>query len=192
MAKVVVVGGGVVGISCALALQADGHAVSVVEPVGEGASWASCGCIAIGEIVPLSQPGMLMKVPGWLLDPEAPLALRTSSALRVLPWFARFTANARRARMWAIAVDLARLTFAATDDFKAQLADIGRPELLVEKPVIKLFDDDSDRATMAAAFELARELGCSIEDIPGPAAHEIDPAIAPDFKHAARCMTGAS
>ncbi len=187
MAKVVVVGGGVVGISCALALQADGHAVSVVEPgpVGEGASWASCGCIAIGEIVPLSQPGMLMKVPGWLLDPEAPLALRPSSALRVLPWFARFTANARRARMRAIAADLARLTFAATDDFKAQLADIGRPELLVEKPVIKLFDDDSDRATMAAAFDLARELGCSIEDIPGPAAHEIDPAIAPDFKHAA-------
>ena len=62
MARVVVIGGGIVGISCALTLQSQGHEVTVVEPgpVGEGASWASCGCIAVGEIVPLSQPGMLM------------------------------------------------------------------------------------------------------------------------------------
>ncbi|SDW96507.1 D-amino-acid dehydrogenase [Ruegeria halocynthiae] len=187
MAQVVVIGGGVVGISCALTLQSQGHDVTVVEPgpVGEGASWASCGCIAVGEIVPLSQPGMLMKVPGWLLDSEAPLALRPASALKLLPWFARFTANARRSKMRAIAADLARLTFAATDDFKAQLTDVGHPEHLVERPVIKLFDDDNDLATMRTAFDLAREFGCTIDEVTGHEAHEMDPAIAPDFKHAA-------
>ncbi len=187
MARVVVIGGGIVGISCALGLQSQGHEVTVVEPgpVGEGASWASCGCIAVGEIVPLSQPGMLMKVPGWLLDSEAPLSLRPASALTLLPWFARFAANARRSKMRAIASDLARLTFAATADFKAQLADVGHPELLVERPVIKLFDDDDDLATMRAAFDLARELGCTIDQVSGQEAHELDPAIASDFKHAA-------
>ena len=186
MKRVVIAGGGVVGISCALSLQAEGHSVTVLEPgpVGEGASWASCGCIAVGEIVPLSQPGMLMKVPGWLMDPEAPLSLRPASALPLLPWFARFTANCLPARMRAIAADLARLTFAATADFKAQLADIGAPELLVERPVIKLFDDDRDKATMGAAFGLARELGCTIDDISGQEAHEMDPAIAADFRYA--------
>ncbi|MEX0277054.1 MAG: NAD(P)/FAD-dependent oxidoreductase [Ruegeria sp.] len=187
MASIAVVGGGVVGISCALALQADGHEVTVIEPgpIGEGASWASCGCIAVGEIVPLSQPGMLMKVPGWLLQPQAPLTLRPASALRVLPWFLRFAANARQSRMRAIAEDLARLTFAATEDFKAQIADIGRPELLVERPVIKLFEDAQDRALMTAALDLARDLGCRIEDVTGAEAHEIDPAIASDFHSAA-------
>lgn len=187
MTQIAVIGGGVVGMSCALALQADGHEVSVIEPgpVGEGASWASCGCIAVGEVVPLSQPGMLMKVPGLLLRPEAPLTLRPSSALRVLPWFLRFVANAKPSRLRAIAEDLARLTFAATEDFRAQVADIGRPDLLVERPVIKLFEDDADRATMAAAFDLARDLGCRIDEVSGAEAHEVDPAIAPDFKHAA-------
>ncbi|KIC20357.1 NAD(P)/FAD-dependent oxidoreductase [Leisingera sp. ANG-Vp] len=187
MKRVVIAGGGVVGISCALALQAEGHSVTVLEPgpIGEGASWASCGCIAVGEIVPLSQPGMLMKVPGWLLDPEAPLSLRPASALGLLPWFARFTANSMPSRMRAIAADLARLTFAATADFKAQLADIETPELLVERPVIKLFDDERDKAVMGAAFDLARELGCTIDDISGREAHEMEPAIATDFKFAA-------
>lgn len=187
MSEVAVIGGGIVGISCALALQTDGHMVTVIEPgpVGEGASWASCGCIAVGEIVPLSQPGMLMKVPGWLIDPEAPLSVRPSSVPALLPWFARFTANARPARMRTIAADLARLTFVATDDVKAQLADIGASDLLVERPVLKLFDDERDRAGMAAAFDLARELGCRIDEISGREAHEIAPAIAPDFKFAA-------
>ncbi|MCB4456859.1 NAD(P)/FAD-dependent oxidoreductase [Leisingera sp. McT4-56] len=187
MKRVVIAGGGVAGISCALALQADGHGVTVLEPgpVGEGASWASCGCIAVGEIVPLSQPGMLMKVPGWLLDPEAPLSLRPASAPGLLPWFARFAANSLPSRMRAIAADLARLTFAATADVKAQLADAGVPELLVERPVIKLFDDARDKATMGAAFGLARELGCTIDEISGREAQEMEPAIAGDFKYAA-------
>ncbi|MFY0311844.1 NAD(P)/FAD-dependent oxidoreductase [Leisingera sp. D0M16] len=187
MKRVVIAGGGIAGISCALALQADGHSVTVLEPgpAGEGASWASCGCIAVGEIVPLSQPGMLMKVPGWLLDPEAPLSLRPASAPGLLPWFARFAANSLPSRMRAIAADLARLTFAATADVKVQLADAGAPELLVERPVIKLFDDERDKATMGAAFGLARELGCTIDEISGREAHEMEPAIASDFKYAA-------
>ncbi|MEM7209249.1 MAG: FAD-dependent oxidoreductase [Pseudomonadota bacterium] len=187
MKRVVVVGGGVVGISCALSLQADGHHVTVLEPgpIGEGASWASCGCIAVGEIVPLSQPGMLAKVPGWLIDPDAPLSLRPATALSLLPWFARFTANARPSRMRAIAKDLSALTFCATADFKTQIADVGCSELLVERPVLKLFDDESDRDTMGAAFGLAREMGCTIDEVSGQEAHEIDPAIAADFKYAA-------
>ncbi|WP_264210378.1 NAD(P)/FAD-dependent oxidoreductase [Leisingera thetidis] len=187
MKRVVIAGGGVAGISCALALQADGHSVTVLEPgpAGEGASWASCGCIAVGEIVPLSQPGLLMKVPGWLLDPEAPLSLRPASVPGLLPWLARFTANARPSRMRAIAADLARLTFAATADVRAQLADAGAPELLVERPVIKLFDGERDKATMGAAFGLARELGCTIDEISGREAQEMEPAIAAGFKYAA-------
>ncbi len=186
MKHIVVTGGGVVGMSCALSLLADGHRVTVVDPgpVGAGASWASCGCIAVGEIVPLSQPGMMMKVPGWLLDSEAPLSLRPSSALRLLPWFSRFTANSLPSRMRAIAADLAQLTFAATADFKAQLNEIGAPDLLIERPVLKLFDNSHDKATMGAAFDLARELGCTIEDISGLEAHEMEPAIADDFQHA--------
>ena len=128
---------------------------------------------------------MLLKVPGLLMNPKAPLTLRPGSAFRLAPWFARFVANARPDQMRSIATDLARLTFLATEDFKAQLADIGQPELLVERPVIKLFDGEEDRAAMSAAFDLARELGCCIEEISGGEAHEMDPALAPDFKFAA-------
>ena len=175
-ADVVVIGGGIVGISCALALQADGRPVTVIEqgPAGQGASWASCGCIAVGEIVPLSQPGMLRQVPRWLLNPEAPLAIRPATALRMLPWLAQFTSNARQAPMRKIASDLAQLTFQATGDFKDQMARYSIDDMLIERPVLKLFDDEKDRATMTAAFDLAREMGCTIDEISGAEAHEME------------------
>lgn len=187
MSHHVVIGGGIVGISVALALQKDGHSVTVLDPgaVGEGASWASCGCIAVGEIVPLSQPGLLRRVPGWLMDAEAPLSIRPSSFLPMLPWFLRFAANARPSRMRAIAGDLATLTFRATDDFKAQLSEYDMADVLIERPILKLFDGVRDRDSMAAAFELAREMGCRIDEISGQDAKQIEPEIADDFKFAA-------
>lgn len=187
MKHIAVIGGGIVGISCALALQSDRHEVTVLEPgpIGEGASWASCGCLAVGEIVPLSQPKMLMQVPGWLMDPEAPLAVRPTSLPGLLPWFTRFTLNSFPHKMRAIAADLATLTFQATDDFKALAADIGHPEVLVERPILKVFDDDKDKATMGAAFDLAREMGCTIDEVSGQEAKNMEPAIAGDFQHAA-------
>lgn len=187
MKRIVVIGGGIVGMSCALAVQQDGHQVTVLDPgpLGHGASWASCGCIAGGEVVPLSQPKMLLQVPGWLLNPEGPLAIRPRSFLGLLPWFTRFALNSLPTRMKSIAADLATLTFDAEEDFKKLLVDIGRPELLVERPVLKLFDDDKDKAAMGATFDLARDMGCTIDEISGQEAKNMEPAIAGDFQHAA-------
>ena len=187
MSRIVVIGGGVVGISCALALQEDGHSVTVLDPgpVGAGASAASCGCIAAGEVVPLSEPGTLWKVPGWLLNPDGPLAIRPASALQMLPWFMRFLGNATPNRTRAIAKDMAQLTFAATEDFQRQMTTYGIRDMLVDRPVLKLFANDREKAGMAPGYALAREMGCTIDEITGAEAREMEPAIAAGFPHAA-------
>ncbi|MBC6442399.1 MAG: FAD-dependent oxidoreductase [Rhodobacteraceae bacterium] len=187
MPRILVIGGGVVGISCALGLLEDGHDVTVLDPgpIGAGASAASCGCIAVGEIIPLSQPGIMRKVPGWLLNPEGPLAIRPGTALQMLPWLLKFVRNATPGRMRAISADLAGLTFAAAEDFRAQITRHGIRDMLIERPIIKVFDSSADKARMANAFALAREMGCIIDEISGGEAREMEPALAPDFPHAA-------
>jgi D-amino-acid dehydrogenase len=66
--RVVVIGGGVVGVCCALALQREGRQVVIVErdEPGMGTAIASCGLIAVSEVVPLSKPDILRRAPGWL------------------------------------------------------------------------------------------------------------------------------
>ncbi|WP_114088636.1 FAD-binding oxidoreductase [Thalassospira profundimaris] len=186
MQKVIVIGGGVVGISCALKLQDDGYDVTVLEPgqPGEGASWASCGSIAVSEVVPLSKPGTLRRAPGWMLDPAGPLTLRAGSALRVLPWFLRFAGNARPSRIEAISREISVLTRTALVDTQALLASLGLSGLLRHQPVIELYDSARDLEHERAFHDARRALGFELEEISGAQAAEMEPSIAADFARA--------
>ena len=84
MAEVVVIGAGIVGLSAAYHLHGDGHSVTVVDrdPDGDRASSGNAGGIGISEIVPASVPGLVWRVPGWLLDPLGPLSVQMAALPR--------------------------------------------------------------------------------------------------------------
>ena len=83
-----VVGAGIVGVCSALWLQRAGFAVTLIDSggIGEGASFGNAGNISPGAVVPYLIPGIWKEAPGWLLDPEGPLAVRPGYFLKALPW----------------------------------------------------------------------------------------------------------
>lgn len=183
MSQIIVIGGGVVGIACALELQHDGHQVTVLEPgaVGEGASWASCGSTAVSEIIPLSKPGTLQLAPKWLLDPMGPLSLRASSAPRILPWFLNFAGNARMSRIRKISTEISALTLPALADMQMLLRRYELGNLLRETPVLELYDSHEELSRERKFHDLRRELGFQIDEISGDEAKQLEPSIADDF-----------
>ncbi|MEM8497664.1 MAG: FAD-dependent oxidoreductase [Pseudomonadota bacterium] len=186
MERIVVIGGGVIGITCALQLQHDGYQVTVLDPgaAGEGASWASCGSIAVSEVIPLSKPGTLMQAPGWLLDPLGPLTLRASSLFGVLPWFLRFLRNSRMSRISRISEEMARLGLSARSDLRAFLDRYDLLSLLRSTPVIELYDTEKELEHERTFHDMRRNLGFQLEVISGSVAKEMEPAIAGDFERA--------
>src|SRR5438132_569751 len=93
MKHVVVIGAGIVGLSTAHHLLKEGAKVTLIDrdPEGDKASFGNAGGIAVTEVIPASVPGLFLKVPGWLLDPLGPLALRPAYAPKLIPWFLRFS-----------------------------------------------------------------------------------------------------
>ncbi len=88
----IVIGAGVAGLSTALYLQRAGIAVAVIDPLppAGGASFGNAGLLSPDTAVPIALPGMLRKVPGWLLDPLGPLSVKPSYFPRALPWLLRW------------------------------------------------------------------------------------------------------
>ncbi len=82
-----VIGAGMVGVAAASFLQRAGHDVFLVEPgnPGEGTSFGNAGCLNSSSVVPMSMPGMIRNVPGWLSDPMGPLVVRWSYCRRSRP-----------------------------------------------------------------------------------------------------------
>ena len=64
MAKIGIIGAGMVGITAASFLQRDGHDVFVLDAgdPGGGASFGNAGCLNGSSVVPMSMPGTLKKV----------------------------------------------------------------------------------------------------------------------------------
>ena len=118
----VVIGGGIIGLSIAVMLQRRGVRVRLLEAstVGGGASFGNAGHIATEQVFPIADAGVLKQLPRMLLDPMGALRLDWRYLPQMLPWFLRLLANMRPARYAQIhqaLLALNRQCLAAWQDF---------------------------------------------------------------------------
>jgi D-amino-acid dehydrogenase len=91
MTRVVVVGAGVVGLSCAWFLQEHGADVTVLDRSGvaAGASWGNAGYLVPAMVAPLAEPALLREGVRSLLSPGSPVSVSGRPPVAFLAGFAR-------------------------------------------------------------------------------------------------------
>lgn len=186
MSEIVVVGAGIVGLSCARALLADGHSVNVVDrdPAGDKASFGNAGGLGVTEIVPASVPGLIWKVPGWLLDPLGPLSLRPGHLPRFLPWLSRFLRAGSKADVARCTAALASLCASVYDDYLPLLAELDLAGDLHRVGALWVYETDAAFKADAADRDHRRRHGIIFEEMDGDAARRLEPALSPTVRHA--------
>jgi D-amino-acid dehydrogenase len=92
---VLVLGGGVIGLACALELLRAGRAVTVVErdQIGAGASHGNCGTITPSHAPPLAMPGQIRQALRWMFTPDAPFRVAPRLDPALIMWMLRFAAR---------------------------------------------------------------------------------------------------
>ncbi len=184
--KVVVIGAGIVGLACASYLRRDGHAVTLVDrlPPGEGCSFGNAGGLSPGSVVPLALPGTAAKVPGWLLDPLGPLALRWSYLPQALPWLIRFARAGKPAQVEAIADALRALHGQVFENYDPLVEAAGCRDLIVRKGQLYVYQSEAAFQGDAEGWRLRRERGVAVEVIAAEEIRQLEPNLAPIFARA--------
>ncbi len=94
--KVIVLGGGVIGISTAYYLARAGAQVTLIDrqpgPALE-TSFANAGQVSPGYSTPWAAPGIPFKAIKWMFQKHAPLAIRPDGSLFQLRWMAQMLRN---------------------------------------------------------------------------------------------------
>jgi D-amino-acid dehydrogenase len=118
MARIAIVGAGIIGAATATWLIGEGHDITLYEedPKGLPTSSGNAALIALPEIAPIASPGSLKSVPGWLLDPLGPLTLRWTDVPALMPWLIAFLRSATPARGVAARAALTSLMKTALQD----------------------------------------------------------------------------
>ena len=86
--KVIVIGGGIIGLCSAYYLQKEGHQVTIVDQsnLDGGASYVNAGYLSPSHIIPLSAPGVMKKGLKWMFNPSSPLYIKPRLDLDFLKW----------------------------------------------------------------------------------------------------------
>ncbi len=179
--SVAVVGAGIVGMSAALHLQRDGHAVTVIDgrAPGTAASFGNSGGIVTGGVTPTSTPALWRELPAMLFDRTHPVRLRWSYLPRLAPWLARFVLAARRVE--AIAAALQPIVTRAYDAHR-ELAELtGVPDLLRPVGWLKLYETEAGFAGSALERQLMAAQGIRFEVLGADEIRQLEPHLAPRY-----------
>jgi D-amino-acid dehydrogenase len=108
---VLILGGGVIGLSCALFLLKQGRSVRILEKntVGAATSHGNCGTITPSHALPLPAPGMITKALKYMAQSDAPFYVKPSTDLALLEWLLRFSLNCNAKDMHKSAIAKSQL-----------------------------------------------------------------------------------
>lgn len=183
---VTVIGAGIVGVNCALELAKAGNHVSVIdrELPGEGCSFGNAGLLAGSAFEPLASPDTLLKVPGWLLDPEGPLFIQWRYLPRLMPWLWRYAWDGMFGDRKAQAKGL-QILMSPTVELYQKLADeAGVPDLVQRSGALYAFSNERKFLKERPGFQTRTEYGYNFVEWDRNEIAEREPHLAADYRWA--------
>lgn len=106
--KVVIIGGGIIGLSSAYYLQESGHEVIVIDKtdMSNNCSYGNAGYVCPSHFVPLATPGIVKQGLKWMLNSRSPFYVQPRLSRSLIDWGLKFMKSATPQRVEAAAVPL--------------------------------------------------------------------------------------
>ncbi len=180
---VAVIGGGAVGVATASFLLRDGHDVVLLEQygLGEGASFGNAGVFAPSSIVPMSMPGTLAKVPGYLLDPLGPLSIRWRYLPTLAPWLMRFVKAGTPDGVRAQARALTPLLHDSYGAWLPLVRNAGGEDLIRRDGFLAVYRTQADFEGDALGYQLRRDNDVAFDVMREDELWQFEPSVSHDY-----------
>ncbi|PYM16607.1 MAG: FAD-dependent oxidoreductase [Verrucomicrobia bacterium] len=179
--RVLIIGGGVIGLCTAYYAARQGHRVTVIEREAadhEGCSYGNAGMIVPSHFVPLAAPGMVGLGLKWMWNPASPFYIKPRLDWDLLNWGFKFWRAATPECAARAAPLLRALHLASRACFEelAELSNFG----LVKKGLLMLCKTQHTLDEEAKTAERANQLGVPAEVLDARQTATLDPNVGMD------------
>jgi len=181
----IVLGAGIVGTSIALHLAKRGLAVALVDRRGPGeeTSYGNAGIIEGSTLLPHAFPRGLSALLRIALKRATEADYHVGFLPRIAPWLMAYRSQSAPARRMAFADAMRPLFARALPEHEALIAEAGAGRYLRKTGWLKVYRGDASFADTAPERELAMRLGLPHQVLDLDGARELEPALAPTFRH---------
>ena len=176
---VLIIGGGVIGLSTAYYAAKRGLRVSVVDRGGGGCSFGNAGMIVPSHFTPLAAPGMVAMGLKWMWNPESPFYIKPRLNWELAAWAWKFMRASTKEHVARCAPVIRDLSFASRALFEelAHTLDFG----LVKRGLLMLCKTQHALDEEARTAPTANALGVPAEVLDAKATAALDPAVTMDI-----------
>lgn len=179
--KVVVLGGGVIGVTTAYYLAKAGHEVTVLDrqqgPALE-TSFANAGEISPGYSSPWAGPGVPIKAVKWLLMKHGPLAIRPSFDPAMWSWLLKMLRNCTTARYALNKARMVPIAEYSRDCLRELRSEIGLAYDERSQGTLQLFRNQSQLDSIGGDVEVLKKFGVPFEVLDAAGCIAAEPALA--------------
>lgn len=175
---VVVVGGGVIGLSCAVELAKRGVPVTVIEKgeIGHGCSYGNAGWMTPCFAMPLPMPGLFFKSLKWLANPNSPLYIKPSPSILLAKWMTKFLLAMNDKQAKAAIEALVLLSKVSLDEYEKLAKEF--PDIAFEqKGLLMVSQTDAGIAAAVEEMNLVADYGVPGKQMSGEELKNFEPSL---------------
>lgn len=166
--SVIVVGGGIIGLSTAYFLQKEGHQVTVLDKsnMDSGASYVNAGYITPSHIVPLASPGMISKGIKYMFNSSSPFYMKPRLDPDFIKWawyFKKSSTKEKVRKAMPVIMDINLLSRSLYEEIWNS-GDLGEFQL-ERKGLLMMYQTKKERDHELEVAERAKELGLTVHHL---------------------------
>ena len=180
--RVIVLGGGLIGVLTGYFLAREGHEVVVLErndALAAETSFQNGGLLAPGHSQSWASPGALRTLIKSWFEHEPALRLRLDAGSSFWGWVLPFLRQCSESSYRANTLRVMRCMMAGLDDLRALRAETGIDDGGNDAGVLYVFRTEQSLAEKAGSWTLLRDNGLALEEASRERCVEIEPALGP-------------
>ncbi|MCY2968397.1 MAG: FAD-dependent oxidoreductase, partial [Planctomycetota bacterium] len=181
---VLIIGGGIVGASCAYALQRTGARVTIVDKgkFGAACSHANCGYICPSHVLPLAEPGAIGRSLRAMVKPNSPFTIKPRLDPALWSWLLGFARKCNERDMLASGRALHPILESSLALYRQFIAEEQVQCEWEERGLMFAYKSQAEFEAYGKTNDLlAREFQLPAEKLTGAALREREPALRDDL-----------
>lgn len=177
MKEVVVIGGGIIGLSSAFYLQRSGHKVIVIDKEGftDNCSYGNLGYVCPSHFIPMAAPGIVWQGLKWMLNSRSPFYVQPSLNASLIDWGLKFMRSATKKNVDDAARPLKDIAVFSQNEY-AEWEKLPWFDFVLErKGMLEIFKTESVGEHAAHTVKAGKQLGLDIELLDKKGLQELEP-----------------